>query len=64
MFQDLSAKYYKENKERLRRKTCKRYTNRSKEEKEKSNKNVVNVGKISQKMEKKLVEYRKIYDRM
>ena len=35
MSQNLSAKYYRENKERLQKKACKRYQNLSKEEKEK-----------------------------
>ena len=35
MFKTLSAKYYQENKERLRKKACERSQNLSKEKKEK-----------------------------
>ena len=46
MSQNLSAKYYQENKERLKKKARERYQNLSKEEK-KSDNMVVNVTKIS-----------------
>ena len=53
MPKNLSAKYDHENKERLQKKARERYQNLSKEEKEKNDNMVVNVIKISQKMEKK-----------
>ena len=37
MLKKLSAKYYQENKERLRKKTCERFQNLSNEKKKKSN---------------------------
>ena len=49
MSENLSAKYYQENKERLQKKARERYKKFSKEEKEKSNNIVVNVTKIPQK---------------
>ena len=50
----LSAIYYQENEERLQKKARKRYQNLSKEEREKKRGNmVVNITKISQKMESK-----------
>ena len=51
MFKNLSAKYYKENKERLQKKARERYQNLSKEEKKIDNM-VANVTKFSQKMKK------------
>ena len=48
----LSAKYYQENKERLRKTARERYQNLSEEEEEKSNNMVTNVTKISQKLKK------------
>ena len=67
MSKTLSAKYYQEYKERLRKKDCKRYQNLSKEEKEKNGNMVVNVTKISQKIknksllsvEKNIIEWKK-----
>ena len=51
MSKNLSAKYYQENKERPQKNAGERYQNLSKEEKEKKSKNmIVNVTKISQKM--------------
>ena len=47
MSKNSSAKYYRENKERLQKRACERYQNLSKEEKEKQNNTVVNVTKIS-----------------
>ena len=53
MSKNLSAKYYKKNKEKLERKNaCERYQDLFKEEKEKNPKNIV-VTKIVQKMKKK-----------
>ena len=46
------------------KKACKRYKSLSKEENLKTNNMVENVTKISQKIKKKLVEYRKRYYRM
>ena len=54
MSKNLSAKYYQENKERLQQKARERYQNLSKKKKKKkSNKMVVNVTKISQKIKNK-----------
>ena len=53
MSKHFSAKYYQESKERLQEKARERYQNLSKEEKEKSDNMLVNVTKISQKMENK-----------
>ena len=52
MSKNLSAKYYQENKKRLRKKGHERYQTLFKEEKEKSNNMVMNVAKICQKVEK------------
>ena len=49
----LSGKYYQENKERLQKKSCKRYQHFSKEQKEKSGNMVMNVTKINQRMKNK-----------
>ena len=49
---NLSAKYYQENKERLQKKACERYKNLSKEEKE-SNNTVVKITKDIWKTENK-----------
>ena len=49
MYKNLSAKYYQENKERIKKKARERYQNLSKEETEKSSNMVVNVTNISQK---------------
>ena len=49
---NLSAKYYQENKERLQKKACERYKNLSKEEKE-SNNTVVKITKDIRKTENK-----------
>ena len=49
----LSAIYYQENEERLQKKARKRYQNLSKEERKKRGNMVVNITKISQKMESK-----------
>ena len=62
MSKTLSAKYCRENKERLQKKARERYQNLSKEEKRKSDDMVVKVTKISQKMKNK--SYRKKYNRM
>ena len=51
MSKTLSAIYYQENKEILQKKYCERYQNLSKEEKQKNGNMVVNVIKVSQKME-------------
>ena len=51
MSKTLSAIYYQENKEILQKKYCERYQNLSKEEKQKNGNIVVNVIKVSQKME-------------
>ena len=51
MFKNLSAKYYKENKERLQKKARERYQNLSKEEKKIDNM-VANGTKFSQKMKR------------
>ena len=60
---NLSAKYYQENKKRLKKKPRERYQNPSKEEK-KSNNMVVKVTKISQKMKNKsLLSTEKNYHR-
>ena len=64
MSKTLPARYYQENKERLQKKARERHRNLSKEEK-KSNKMVVNVKKISQKMKNKsLLSIEKKYYRM
>ena len=53
MSQNLSTKYYQENKERLSKKARERYQIFLKKKKKKSNNMVVNVTKISQKMKNK-----------
>ena len=53
MSKNLSAKYYQENIERLKKIARERYQNLSKEENKKSNNMVVNVTKIAQKLKKK-----------
>ena len=58
MSQNLSAKYYHENKERLQRKAREKYKNLSNEEKEKSDNMIVNVTKFAQTMKNKSL-YRK-----
>ena len=64
MSKTLPARYYQENKERLQKKARERHRNLPKEEK-KSNKMVVNVKKISQKMKNKsLLSIEKEYYRM
>ena len=68
MSKTLSAIYYQENKEILQKKSCERYQNLSKEEKQKNGNMVVNVIKVSQKMEstsllsieKNVIEWEKI----
>ena len=68
MSKTLSAIYYQENKEILQKKYCERYQNLSKEEKQKNGNMVVNVIKVSQKMEstsllsieKNVIEWEKI----
>ena len=52
MSKNLSAKYYQENKERLQKKLLKDIKMFLKKKKKKSDNMVVNVTKISQKMEK------------
>ena len=52
MSKNLSAKYYQENKKRLRKKGHERYQTLFKEEIENSNNMVMNVAKICQKVEK------------
>ena len=52
MSKNLSAKYYHKNKERLQKKACERCQNLSTEQKEKSNKMVMNAIRVSQKMKK------------
>ena len=64
MFKNLSAKYCQENKERLQKKLMKDIKIFLKKKKKKSNNMVVKVTKISQKMKKKLVEYKRKYYRM
>ena len=63
MSENLSAKYYQENKERLQKKACERYQSLSKEEKEKKSDNMaVNLAKNLAEYEvNKLVEHRKKY---
>ena len=53
MSKNLSAKYYQENIERLKKIARGRYQNLSKEENKNSNNMVVNVTKISQKLKNK-----------
>ena len=53
MSKNLSARYYQENKERLRKKVVKDIKIFSKKKKKKSGNVVVNVTKISQKMKSK-----------
>ena len=53
MSETLSAKYYQENKERLQKKLAKDIIIFLKKKREKSDKMVVNVTKISQKMKNK-----------
>ena len=56
----LSAKYYRENKERLQKKARQRYQNVSKEEKEKKRQDSRECYKnLSEGEKKKLFEYRK-----
>ena len=64
MSKNLSAKYYQESKESLQKKLVKDIKIFLKKKKKKSNNMVVNVTNISQKMKKRLVEYRKKYYRM
>ena len=67
MYQNLSAKYYQENKERLQKKLVKNIKIFLKKKKKKSDNMVVNVKKISQKMknlnwlsiEKNITEWKK-----
>ena len=63
MSENLSAKYYQENKERLQKKACERYQSLSKEEKEKKSDNMaVNLTKnLAENEVNKLVEHRKKY---
>ena len=63
MSENLSAKYYQENKERLQKKACERYQSLSKEEKEKKSDNMaVNLAKnLAENEVNKLVEHRKKY---
>ena len=63
MSKNLSSKYYQENKERLQKTAWERYQSLSKEEKKSVNM-VASDTNISQKMKKKLVEYRKKYYKM
>ena len=68
MSSNLSAKYYKENKERLQKKLVKNIKIFLKKKKKKESNMIVNVTKISQKMkkinwlsiEKKIIELEKI----
>ena len=53
LFKYSSGKYYQNKKERLTKKSCKRYQSFSKEEKEKSHNMVENNTKIYQKMKNK-----------
>ena len=62
MSKNLSAKYYQENKERLKKKALKRDQNLSKEEKEK--KQQYGRARFSEDEKQKLVQYRKKYYRM
>ena len=64
MSKNLSAKYYRQNKERLPKKFVKDINVVLKKKKKKSNKKSVKVTKISHKMKKKLVEYKKRYYRI
>ena len=67
MYQNLSAKYYQENKDRLQKKLVKNIKIFLKKKKKKSDNMVVNVKKISQKMknlnwlsiEKNITEWKK-----
>ena len=62
MSKNLSAKYYQENIERLKKIARERYQNLSKEENKKSNNMVVNVTKIAQKLKNKgLLSVKKYY---
>ena len=64
MFETLSARYYQENKERLE-KSLRKISKFFRRRKKKRQYVIVNVIKISQKMNKqKLVEFRKKYYRM
>ena len=64
MFETLSARYYQENKERLE-KSLRKISKFFQRRKKKRQYVIVNVIKISQKMNKqKLVEFRKKYYRM
>ena len=64
MFETLSARYYQENKERLE-KSLRKISRFFQRRKKKRQYVIVNVIKISQKMNKqKLVEFRKKYYRM
>ena len=65
MSKNLSAKYYQENKERLQKKTRKRYQNLSKEEKEKKRQyGRERYKNLSGNEKNKLFECRKKYHRM
>ena len=60
MSQNLTVKYYQENKESLQKKSCERYQNLSKEEKEKKRQFSHEYYKdLSEDQKSKLVEYRK-----
>ena len=59
MSENLSAKYYQENKERLQKKACERYQSLSKEEKEKKSDNM--AVNLAENEVNKLVEHRKKY---
>ena len=60
MSQNLSVKYYQENKERLQKKSCERYQNLSKVEKEKKRQfRREHYKDLSKDQKSKLVEYRK-----
>ena len=65
MSKKLSAKYYQENKERLRKKARERYQNLSKEKKEKKRQYArERYRNLPEDEKQKLVEYRKKYYRM